>query len=235
MKIGIVRFPGSNCEVDCLEAWRVLGQEPVMIWHQETSVQGYDLIVLPGGFSYGDYLRTGAIARFSPIMDDIIRFANAGGLVWGICNGFQILTECGLLPGALLRNEGLHFICSPQYLRVERNDLAFTGQYQAGQVIQVPVNHGEGNYTIDDEGLSDLIAHNQIVFRYTDAHGQVNAGANPNGSKDNIAGIVNKAGNVLGMMPHPERVVEEIIGGTDGRGMFESLLKHWERGRAHGA
>jgi len=235
LKIGIVRFPGSNCEVDCLEAWRVVGENPVLIWHQETSVQGYDLIVLPGGFSYGDYLRTGAIARFSPIMDDVIRFAKSGGLVWGICNGFQILTECGLLPGALLRNAGLHFVCSPQYLRVERDDLAFTNQYEKGQVIQIPVNHGEGNYTIDDRGLEELKANNQIVFRYVTAEGEVTEKGSPNGSRENIAGIVNKQGNVLGMMPHPERVVEEIIGGVDGKGMFLSILKHWERRAQRGA
>lgn len=229
MKIGIVRFPGSNCEVDCFEAWKVIGETPDMIWHQETSVQGYDLIVLPGGFSYGDYLRTGAIARFSPIMEDVIRFAEQGGLVWGICNGFQILTECGLLPGALLRNRDLNFICSPQYLRVERNDLAFTNQYNKGDIIQIPVNHGEGNYTIDDKRLEELKANDQIVFRYVNAQGEMNEQCCPNGSRDNIAGIVNKRGNILGMMPHPERVVEEIIGGTDGRGMFLSILKYWER------
>lgn len=235
MKIGIVRFPGSNCEVDCFEAWRVAGGDPVMIWHQETSVRGFDLIVLPGGFSYGDYLRTGAIARFSPIMDSVIDFARSGGLVWGICNGFQILTECGLLPGALLRNAGLHFVCSPQYLRVERNDLAFTGAYRQGQIIQIPVNHGEGNYTIDAEGLKMLKANNQIVFRYVTPAGEVSEQGNPNGSKENIAGIVNAAGNVLGMMPHPERVVEELIGGVDGMGMFTSILKYWERRAERGA
>ncbi|ADY56646.1 phosphoribosylformylglycinamidine synthase subunit I [Syntrophobotulus glycolicus DSM 8271] len=235
MKIGIVRFPGSNCEVDCLEAWRVLGEEPVMLWHQETSVQGFDLIVLPGGFSYGDYLRTGAIARFSPIMEDVIRFAREGGLVWGICNGFQILTECGLLPGALLRNAGLHFICDRQYLRVERNDLAFTNEYERGQVIQIPINHGEGNYTIDDRGLDELETNNQVVFRYVTEQGSPNLQGNPNGSRHSIAGIVNKEGNILGMMPHPERVVEEIVGGTDGRGIFLSVIKAWERRMSSGS
>ena len=235
MKIGIIRFPGSNCEVDCFEAWKVVGEKPEMIWHQETSVQGYDLIVLPGGFSYGDYLRTGAIARFSPIMEDVIRFAKDGGLVWGICNGFQILTECGLLPGALLRNKDLHFVCAPQNLRVERNDLAFTNQYKKGDIIQIPVNHGEGNYSIGDEGLKELKANDQIIFRYVTAEGEVSEQGSPNGSRDNIAGIVNKEGNILGMMPHPERVVEDIIGGTDGRGMFLSILKHWERRMKHGA
>lgn len=235
MKIGIVRFPGSNCEVDCLEAWRTVGEDPVMIWHQETSVEGFDLIVLPGGFSYGDYLRTGAIARFSPVMDDVIRFAKSGGLVWGICNGFQILTECGLLPGALLRNAGLHFVCKPQYLRIENNDLAFTNLYRQEEIVQIPVNHGEGNYTIDDEGLKELKANNQIVFRYVTPEGEVSEQGSPNGSRENIAGIVNKKGNVLGMMPHPERVVEDIIGGVDGRRMFLSILKHWERRVQRGA
>ncbi|NLM20718.1 MAG: phosphoribosylformylglycinamidine synthase subunit PurQ [Peptococcaceae bacterium] len=229
MKIGVVRFPGSSCEVDCLEAWRLVGEDPVMIWHQETSVKGFDLIVLPGGFSYGNYLRPGSIARYSPIMEDVIRFAKSGGLVWGISNGFQILTECGLLPGAFLRNVGLRYICAPQYLRVENSDLPFTNQYEKGRLIQIPISHGEGNYTIDDEGLKRLQDNNQIVFRYvnTDTSG------NPNGSRDNIAGIVNKEGNVLGMMPHPERAVEEIIGSVDGREMFLSILKHWE-GRSQG-
>lgn len=229
MKIAVVRFPGSNCEVDVLEALQVLGQKPRMLWHQETSVKGYDLVVLPGGFSYGDYLRVGAIARFSPIMEDVIRFAKDGGLVLGICNGFQILTECGLLPGALLRNAGLYFRCRPQYLRVERNDLPFTSLYQAGEVIQIPINHGEGNYSIDDAGLAELEENGQVVFRYVDENGAVNEQGNPNGSRHNIAGIVNLAGNVLGMMPHPERVVEEILGGTDGQRLFLSLIKAWER------
>lgn len=235
MKIGIVRFPGSNCEVDCLEAWRVVGENPEIIWHQQTSIKGFDLIVLPGGFSYGDYLRTGAIARFSPVMEDVIRFAKNGGLVWGICNGFQILTECGLLPGALLRNAGLHFVCSPQYLRVERNDLAFTGSYSKGQIVQIPVNHGEGNYTIDDEGMEKLIGNDQIVFRYATAQGEVCPEGCPNGSRENIAGIVNAGGNVLGMMPHPERAAEQITGGTDGKGMFLSILNQWDRRMRNGA
>ncbi|GAB6171066.1 phosphoribosylformylglycinamidine synthase subunit PurQ [Paradesulfitobacterium aromaticivorans] len=235
MKIGIVRFPGSNCEVDVWEAWRVLGQEPTMLWHQETSVSGYDLVVLPGGFSYGDYLRTGAIARFSPIMEDVIRFAHEGGMVLGICNGFQILTECGLLPGALLRNKDLHFMCQPQYLRVERTDLAFTSLYQKGEVIQIPINHGEGNYSIDDAGLKELEENGQVVFRYVDKAGVENELGNPNGSRHNIAGIVNRTGNVLGMMPHPERVVEEIVGGTDGQRLLLSLVQAWERRMQHGA
>jgi phosphoribosylformylglycinamidine synthase I len=234
LKIGIISFPGSS-EGDCLEAWRVVGEEPVLIWHQETSVEGFDLIVLPGGFSYGDYLRAGALACFSPIMSDVIRFAQKGGMVWGIGNGFQILTECGLLPGAFLHNTQLRFLCSSQYLRVERNDLAFTNQYRVGQVIQIPISHGEGNYFISDDGYSQLEENKQIVLRYVTPEGEMNVNGNPNGSRANIAGIVNREGNVLGMMPRPERVMEEIIGGSDGQGMFLSILKHRERRTQHGA
>ncbi|MDR1605066.1 MAG: phosphoribosylformylglycinamidine synthase subunit PurQ [Gracilibacteraceae bacterium] len=233
MKIGIVRFPGSNCETDCLEAWRVMGAAADMLWHQETSVRGYDLIVLPGGFSYGDYLRTGAIARFSPIMADVIRHAREGGLVWGICNGFQILTECGLLPGALLRNAGLSFICAPQFLRVEKAAPPFTGAYAPGQVICLPINHGEGNYCIDAAGRRELEEEGRVVFRYVTAEGAADAAGNPNGSAGNIAGIVNRAGNVLGMMPHPERAVENLTGGEDGRGLFRSLLSAGRERHGH--
>ncbi|MDR3289199.1 MAG: phosphoribosylformylglycinamidine synthase subunit PurQ [Peptococcaceae bacterium] len=229
MKIGIIRFPGSNCEVDVWEALRFLGREPELLWHQDRLRQAYDLIVLPGGFSYGDYLRTGAIARFSPVMEDVIRFAREGGLVLGICNGFQILTECGLLPGALLRNASLHFRCAPQWLRVERADLPFTNLYDPGELIQIPVNHGEGNYVIDEAGLAALESNRQIVFRYASAAGEINEAGNPNGSLANIAGIVSKEGNILGMMPHPERVVEKITGGIDGQPLFLSLVKTWER------
>jgi len=235
MKVGIVRFPGSNCEVDMWEAWRSFGEQPQLIWHQETSVQGFDLIVLPGGFSYGDYLRTGAIARFSPIMEAVIRFAQQGGLVLGICNGFQILTECGLLPGALLRNANLHFLCQKQYLRVERTDLIFTALYQEQEIIQIPINHGEGNYSIDTLGLAELEQNKQVVFRYVDQAGELTAEGNPNGSSNNIAGIVNVAGNVLGMMPHPERVVEQVIGGIDGQRLFLAVLEAWERRNSYGA
>jgi phosphoribosylformylglycinamidine synthase len=224
VKIGIVRFPGSNCETDCLEAWRVMGAAAEMIWHQETSVRGYDLVVLPGGFSYGDYLRAGAIARFSPVMPDVIRHAREGGLVWGICNGFQILTECGLLPGALLRNSGLCFICAPQYLRVENAATAFTRAYAPGQIISVPINHGEGNYYIDAAGLRELEEEGRVVFRYVTEDGAATGAGNPNGSLANISGVRNRAGNVLGMMPHPERAVEQLIGGEDGRGVFRSIL-----------
>jgi phosphoribosylformylglycinamidine synthase len=225
MKIGIVRFPGSNCEVDCLEAWRVMGAAADILWHEETSVRGYDLIVLPGGFSYGDYLRTGAIARFSPVMADVARHAREGGLVWGICNGFQILTECGLLPGALLRNAGLRFICASQYLRVENAATVFTRAYEPGQIVRLPINHGEGNYYIDPDGLRALEEEQRIIFRYVTEAGAADADGNPNGSVHNIAGVVNSAGNVLGMMPHPERAVEQLTGGEDGRGVFSSVLR----------
>jgi phosphoribosylformylglycinamidine synthase len=224
VKVGIVRFPGSNCEVDCQEAFLLAGVQAELLWHQETSVKGYDLIVLPGGFSYGDYLRTGAIARFSPIMDDVIRFAEAGGYVWGICNGFQMLTECGLLPGALLRNAGLNFICAPQYLRVENNRTFFTASYQEHEVVQFPVNHGEGNYYIDEDSLAALEASGRVVFRYVDRDGQRTPTANPNGSLHDIAGIINASGNVLGMMPHPERAAEALLGGVDGLRMFRTAL-----------
>jgi phosphoribosylformylglycinamidine synthase len=210
-----------------------MGAAADMLWHQETSVRGYDLIVLPGGFSYGDYLRTGAIARFSPIMADVARHARAGGLVWGICNGFQILTECGLLPGALLRNAGLSFICAPQFLRVENTATPFTGAYAPGQIISLPVNHGEGNYYIDAAGLRELEEEGRVVFRYVTAAGAADAAGNPNGSAGNIAGIINRAGNVLGMMPHPERAVEALIGGEDGRGLFRSLLAAGQERRGH--
>ncbi|MDR3271329.1 MAG: phosphoribosylformylglycinamidine synthase subunit PurQ [Peptococcaceae bacterium] len=235
MRIGIIRFPGSNCEVDVYHALRVLGEEPELLWHQDPLARSYDLLVLPGGFSYGDYLRCGAIARFSRAMEDVIRFAGQGGWVLGICNGFQMLTECGLLPGALLRNASLHFRCAPQYLRVERTDLPFTTLYDPGELIQIPVNHGEGNYVIDAAGLRELEANSQIVFRYATADGKVSAAGNPNGSIANIAGIVNQQGNVLGMMPHPERVVEKIIGGIDGAPLFVSLVKAWERSVRHGS
>ena len=193
-------------------------------------------MVLPGGFSYGDYLRTGAIARFSPVMQEVAAFAESGGLVLGICNGFQILTEAHLLHGAMLRNRGLKFICHPQYLRVERTDTPFTSQLRVGQVIQVPVNHNEGAWTAGAESLQTIEDERLVVFRYCDADGQVTDAANPNGAVDNVAGILNEAGNVLGMMPHPERVCEEILGGTDGRGIFGSLVDHvLRRGAALGS
>ena len=201
-----------------------MGQSAHLIWHQERSVQGIDAIVLPGGFSYGDYLRTGSIASFSPVMEAVSKFANQGGLVLGICNGFQILLEAGLLPGAMLRNTGLSFICEDAYLRVENADTPFTHTYEAGQIIKMPIAHAEGNYYTDPVTLSALQANAQIVFRYCDKDGHIHRTSNPNGAIDNIAGIQNAKGNVLGLMPHPERCAEAILQNQDGRLLFESML-----------
>jgi phosphoribosylformylglycinamidine synthase len=224
MKFGVVVFPGSNCDQDCVHVLKhVLQQPTVMLWHQETSLRGCDAIVLPGGFSYGDYLRTGAIARFSPIMAVVRRFAAEGGLVIGICNGFQILLEAGLLPGAMLRNTGLRFICKFVHLRVERADTPFTNRYTPGQVIRLPIAHNEGRWTIDPRELDDV--REQVAFRYCDAQGRVTDVANPNGSMDAIAGITNRAGNVLGLMPHPERAAEAALGSEDGRLVFASMIE----------
>ncbi|EAG6834239.1 phosphoribosylformylglycinamidine synthase subunit PurQ [Listeria marthii] len=221
MKFAVIQFPGSNCDLDMLHAIRdSLGEEAEYVWHAETSLAGFDAVLLPGGFSYGDYLRTGAIAKFSSIMPEVLRFAEIGKPVLGVCNGFQILTEIGLLPGALIRNNNLHFICKTVPLRVANADTMFTGLYEEDEIIQVPVAHGEGNYYCDDETLLSLQEKNQIVFTYDSV--------NPNGSRADIAGIVNERGNVLGMMPHPERAVEEIIGGTDGLRLFESVVKAWK-------
>jgi len=224
VKAGVVIFPGSNCDRDAFEALKLMGYQVDYIWHQETNLAGYDLIVLPGGFSYGDYLRAGAIARFSPVMQEIVRFAGKGGKVLGICNGFQILTEAGLLPGALLRNESLRFVCKYVTVRVENTNTTFTHKITEQRPLRIPVAHGEGNYFVDDETLAELKANNQIVFRYVDEHGEPTPEANPNGSRENIAGVINREGNVLGMMPHPERAVEAILGSEDGRFIFESLL-----------
>jgi len=223
MTFGVVVFPGSNCDQDCVDVLRQVLRQPVMtLWHQETSLLGCDCVVLPGGFSYGDYLRTGAIARFSPIMQAVTAFAREGGLVIGICNGFQILLEAGLLPGAMLRNQGLRFICRWVSLRVERTDTPFTNQFQPGQVIRLPIAHNEGRYTTEAKTLPAV--RDQVVFRYCDKEGQVVDRANPNGSVDGIAGLTNRKGNVLGMMPHPERASEPILGSAEGRLVFESIV-----------
>jgi len=223
MKFGVVVFPGSNCDQDCVHVLKDVLRQPVeALWHQDASLRGCEAVVLPGGFSYGDYLRTGAIARFSPIMRAITAFARDGGLVIGICNGFQILLEAGLLPGAMLRNTGLRFICRFVTLRVERTDTPFTNQFQQGQVIRLPIAHNEGRYTVDAKMLRTI--RSQVIFRYADADGQVTDAANPNGSTEAIAGLVSEAGNVLGMMPHPERASEEVLGSADGRRIFESML-----------
>jgi phosphoribosylformylglycinamidine synthase len=225
VNIGIIVFPGSNCDRDCAHvASAVMGQSAHLIWHEEKSVQGMDAIILPGGFSYGDYLRTGSIARFSPIMEAVIAFAKRGGLVLGICNGFQILLEAGLLPGAMLRNTGLSFICEDAYVRVENADTPFTNQCEAGQVLKLPIAHAEGNYYTDPVTLSALQANAQIVFRYCDREGKSTAVSNPNGSIDNIAGIRNAQGNVVGLMPHPERCAEAIFNNQDGHCIFDSML-----------
>jgi phosphoribosylformylglycinamidine synthase len=226
MKVGVVVFPGSNCDHDCAHVLKdVLGQYVEMIWHKETLLAGLDAIVLPGGFSYGDYLRTGAIARFSPVMGAVKEFAERGGLVLGICNGFQILLEAGLLPGAMLRNTALNFVCKDVYVRVENAATPFTSRCKPGQVLKIPIAHADGNYYTDEVTRSQIKANAQIVFRYCDAEGRVTEAANPNGSLDHIAGIQNAAGNVLGIMPHPERCSEDVLGGHDGRLIFESMLE----------
>ena len=226
MKIGVVTFPGSNCDYDCFKAVQEgLGAEAVYLWHKEHDLQGVDAVFLPGGFSYGDYLRAGAIAAHSPIMREVIAFANAGGPVAGICNGFQILCESGLLPGALMRNRSLKFRSRPVYLRVEQMRPPFTSEYEVGEVLRVPIAHGEGCYTADPEILDALEADGRVLFRYCDREGDVTPDANPNGSARNIAGIVNEAGNVLGMMPHPERAISLELGSVDGLGLFRSLAE----------
>jgi phosphoribosylformylglycinamidine synthase I len=225
---GIVVFPGSNCDHDCYHAVKhVLEADAEFIWHKEEKIpSGVDCVILPGGFSYGDYLRTGAIARFSPVMGAVKDFAEKGGLVIGICNGFQILLETGMLPGAMLRNKGLKFICRDVHLRVETAYTPFTNGLKEGEVIRVPIAHGEGNYVIDPSGLEALKKNRQVIFRYSEPDGSITEEANPNGSLYDIAGITNERGNVLGMMPHPERCSEAILGNTDGRKIFESIISH---------
>lgn len=226
MKAGIVRFPGSNCDEDAFHAIAdYLGQEAVYLWHKDHDLQDVDLVILPGGFSYGDYLRAGAIARFSPIMQEVVAFAKRGGPVLGICNGFQIACEAGLLPGALLRNASLRFVSAPVHLRVDSIATRFTSRYHIGQVISIPVAHGDGRYTADADTLARLEGEGQIVFRYVSAEGEATASANPNGSLRNIAGIVSAEGNVLGMMPHPERALDATLGSIDGVPLFASILE----------
>jgi len=214
-RIGVVLFPGSNCEHDAVEAVDALGGKGDVVWHGATSLEGYDGVILPGGFAHGDYLRPGAIARFSPVMDAVVEFARAGGPVVGICNGFQVLTEAGLLPGALQKNRGLKFLCTTVDVRVETPNSALTSQAQAGQALRIPINHFEGNYTCDDRTLAQLRDEDRVVFRYVD---------NPNGSVDDIAGICNSERNVVGLMPHPERACDPLLGSTDGVTLLRSLL-----------
>ncbi len=224
MKVAVITFPGSNCDYDLYKAAQQVQAEPSFVWHRERGLEGFDAVLLPGGFSYGDYLRAGAIARMSPIMEDVVAFADAGGPVLGICNGFQILCEAGLLPGALVRNDTLRFESRDVILRVERDDTLFTTAYEKGQLLRIPIAHGEGNYEVDEDTLERLESEGRVVFRYADRNGAVTDEANPNGSLGNIAGITNERGNVLGMMPHPERAMEKLLGSTDGTGLFESMV-----------
>ncbi|MEE9293129.1 MAG: phosphoribosylformylglycinamidine synthase subunit PurQ [Acidobacteriota bacterium] len=232
MRFGIVIFPGSNCDHDVYHvAKHVLGHEAAFLWHKNESFSGIDCIVLPGGFAHGDYLRGGAIARFSPIMKAVEAFADRGGLVFGICNGFQVLTEAGLLPGALVRNARLRYVCRDVYVRTERRDTPFTARIKQGTVLKIPVGHGEGCYFAPESSLKEIEEKNQVVFRYCDAGGQVTTEANPNGSLRAIAGVCNERGNVLGMMPHPDRCAEPILGNDQGRRLFDSIIHSWQQAR----
>ncbi len=225
MKFGVLVFPGSNCDQDTYHVIAEVTREAVTyLWHDSEDLAGVDAVLIPGGFAYGDYLRTGAIARFSPVMQSVKRFAAGGGLVLGICNGFQILTESGLLPGALMRNAGLRYVCKPVHLRVETANTPFTNQLHKGQVLEVPVGHMEGNYFCTAEELARLESEDRIAFRYATPGGEITAAANPNGSVSNIAGILNETRNVLGMMPHPDRASEALLGSADGRTIFDSMV-----------
>jgi phosphoribosylformylglycinamidine synthase I len=227
VKFGIVTFPGSNCDYDAHHAVTdALGAEATYLWHKSHDLEGVDVVILPGGFSYGDYLRAGAIARFSPIMREVVAHARRGGPVIGICNGFQIACEAGLLPGALLRNAALQFVSEPVRLRVENTDTVFTNRYSPGDVLRMPVAHGEGRYTADAETLARLEGEGRVAFRYVNAAGETDPAANPNGSVNHIAGIVSAEGNVLGIMPHPERAVDPLLGSADGLGIFQSMTAH---------
>ena len=231
MKFGVVVFPGSNCEQDCFYVIKdLLGQPVEHIWHQDRKLDGFDCLVIPGGFSYGDYLRSGAIAGFSPVMEKVVEFSNKGGLIIGICNGFQILLEAGLLPGSMLRNKNIHFICKYSYVAVKNNKTPFTSLTRINQVLKIPIAHNEGNYYIDEKGLKDLRDNDQIVFQYCSVAGEVDGENNPNGAVLNIAGIINREGNVLGMMPHPERSSEKVLGSEDGLLIFNSIVS-WLKGR----
>jgi len=225
MKFGIVTFPGSNCDYDAFQAVTdILGEEATYLWHKDHDLQGSDVIILPGGFSYGDYLRAGAIARFSPIMQEVAAHAKAGGPVLGICNGFQIACEAGLLPGALMRNSHLQFVSAEVRVRVENSDTMFTNLYERGEVLRIPIAHGDGRFVAPAGVLEELEAEGRVVFRYADDSGNISSDANPNGSERNIAGIINEGGNVLGMMPHPERACSALLGSGDGVRLFESIL-----------
>ena len=224
MKFGIIVFPGSNCDHDAYHVIsKQVGQPVDFIWHRDTNLDSYDALIIPGGFSYGDYLRAGALARFSPVMDSVKKFATSGRFVLGICNGFQILCEAGLLPGALIRNRNLHFICEHVFVRVESSETPYTSELQAKTVLRIPIAHADGNYVCDEATLAELRSGNRIIFRYCDRDGNVSPESNPNGSLDNIAGICNESRNILGLMPHPERACEDLLGSIDGRDIFRSL------------
>ena len=225
MNIGVVVFPGSNCELDTQHVLKnLLGQEVNLLWHEQRDLEGADVVILPGGFSYGDYLRTGAIARFSPIMESVIEFAAKGNPLLGICNGFQILLECGLLPGALVTNGSLKFISDDVILKIESDNSIYTSKYDHSQLLKMPIAHIGGSFFADDDTLEEIEGNNRVAFRYCDAEGKVNSKSNPNASIGNIAGIYNEEGNILGLMPHPERASESLLGSTDGLGLFESLI-----------
>jgi phosphoribosylformylglycinamidine synthase len=224
MRVAVVTFPGSNCDYDLYKAVQQVGGDATFVWHRERGLEGFDAVMLPGGFSYGDYLRAGAIARMSPVMEDVVAYAGTGRPVLGICNGFQVLCEAGLLPGALVRNASLRFEGRDVLLKVERTDTLFTNEYEQGRVLRIPIAHGEGNFVANQETLAALEGEGRVVFRYVDSRGEATPEANPNGSRNNIAGILNDRGNVLGMMPHPERAMEPILGSSDGVEVFTSLL-----------
>lgn len=225
MKFGVVVFPGSNCDFDTFNVLQdVFRMETVFLWHKDHNVKDVDCIILPGGFAYGDYLRSGAIARFSPVMQEVKEFALKGGLVLGICNGFQVLLESGLLPGAMLRNKNLKFLCQHVHIRIEDENTPFTNKGKKGQVLRIPIAHFDGNYYDSEEGIETLIKNNQIIFRFSEASGLISDERNVNGSKESIAGIINTAGNVMGMMPHPERASEAILGSEDGKIIFQSII-----------
>ena len=226
-KFGVVVFPGSNCDHDTYYVLRkILDLDVLFLWHKQATLEDCDIIILPGGFSYGDYLRTGAIARFSPIMNEVIRFANKGGYVFGICNGFQVLLEAGLLPGVMIKNESLNFVCKDIYLKIENRETVYTKGINGKNSLKIPVAHGEGNYFTDENTLKELEDNNQIVFKYCTSDGSITNESNPNGSIMNIAGIINKNGNVMGMMPHPERSSDSVLGKTDGSLIFKSLVNN---------
>jgi len=237
MRWGVVTFPGSNDDHDALHAiGHVLGDAAVPLWHKDRDLQGVDCVILPGGFSYGDYLRCGAMARFSPVMDSVAQFARGGGLVMGICNGFQVLCEAGLLPGALIRNRGLRFVCTWVHLRLEETETPFSGRGSRGEVLRIPIKHGEGCYVADPDTIERLEENHQVILRYVDGSGRATPEANPNGSLNNIAGIVNAQRNVFGLMPHPEHAVEKLLGGEDGLRIFESIrAAHSDGGHRRGA